>query len=299
MVGRRAKEIKDNLPLQGINGRNSSIGVLRNSRFDLKTLTTEQMILDLEQLTGSRIAADDMEPEEIAEQVELGVQFFKIRYSELIKRAYQIIIAGGRSNNHGPLVLSASHWLPQVAINTNGYPNINIGVSLGKNIKVYVHLLMVAVFDGRRPLLQYFESRRDNAMPRQEVSHLCHIKSCVNPKHLVIETQFRNKLRGNCWPFHHCIFDHGGRLCILHNEISQETCQLLCNPMLDHENKNTGFSLAQRMIQLQRQGQSFEGTIPPAENMIDLQAELLTSTDRLKKSEIDKKILYLNNHLEI
>lgn len=194
-------------------------------------------------------------------------------------------------------MLSATHWLPQVSVNTNGYPNINIGVSPGKNVKVYVHLLMVAVFGGRRPLLEYFESRRKNPMPFQEVSHLCHIKSCVNPKHLVIETQFRNKLRENCWPYKNCIFDHGGRLCLLHNDISQEACQLLCNPVLDQENKLTGLSLAARIQQLLRLAQSF--AVPAPGSLIDLQALLLTAEDPFETFEINKKIKYLTNNLEI
>lgn len=309
MRKRREKEIKDNRPLQGINGRNSSIGVPRNSRFDLKSLTTEEMIANLVEITGNEIPVDNVDPVIVSAMVNSGVMFFKIEYSELIKRTYQIVISGGRSNNHGPIDLSSTHWLPQVATG-NGYPNINIRIGPGKNLKVYVHLLMKAVFEGRHRLVEYFESHAKNFDgPKLEVSHLCHERTCVNPHHLVIESHTRNRLREACRIFGICANIHNGRFCILGDLITAEASELIRNPVLsvDQENRGTekftGFSFGERRDQLTRKGQAFEGTIPVPENLLDLRAQLVGLAESIpetfERRIIKKKIEMLESNMPI
>lgn len=301
MPHRRAKEIKNNGPFQGINDRVSSVGVPRKSRFNFKELSTAQMLADLESVTGRIIPVDDLHPEEIALKVESGVSFFKIKYKELVTRVYQLVIAGGRSSNQGPMDVSTSHWLPKISTN-KGYPCVNVGTgNRCEEVKVYTHILTLAVFKGRRALMEYFESHHGDE-PRQEASHMCHQRRCVNPDHLVVEEQSRNKLREVCRITGYCLNGHEGRFCILDDPISDRDSQLLCNPVLDKENsvvKHTGFSLAERVDQLQKSQVSIINTIRVSETLGELQELKQITPFSPKYLEIMKKIESLNKNLEI
>ena len=51
----------------------------------------------------------------------------------------------------------------------------------------------------------------------EDVSHLCHTPSCVNPAHLIQELHQRNSLRMNCKRTGICDCEHGGEQCLVLN----------------------------------------------------------------------------------
>ena len=65
-----------------------------------------------------------------------------------------------------------------------GYCQIRID-----KVKYYTHKIMLLA-----------DRKCGKVAPRMEVSHLCHRKRCVNPRHLTLETALQNKGRIGCMP---------------------------------------------------------------------------------------------------
>ena len=78
------------------------------------------------------------------------------------------------------------------AASSSGYIQVQ-GIKIHKQEKAFAHRLCWGVAYG-------FETLPDQtSMPKREISHLCHEKTCCNILHLCLELAVVNKSRNYCW----------------------------------------------------------------------------------------------------
>jgi len=77
-------------------------------------------------------------------------------------------------------------WLPQNSVRPDGYCGLKIPVPGGKYVNIMLHVLSCAAKMGQ------------DLGERTTVSHLCGVRKCFNPEHLVAESQAVNNSRNSC-----------------------------------------------------------------------------------------------------
>ena len=81
-------------------------------------------------------------------------------------------------------------WIPPPN-KVTGYPELRLPPSLAKRFKM---------FSAKNPghMLYAFENGRIIKQSNHDMSHLCHNRICINPKHLVYEPRWVNNARKTC-----------------------------------------------------------------------------------------------------
>ena len=83
--------------------------------------------------------------------------------------------------------------------NSDGYGILNVKWIDGARKQCRAHRLAYMI---------YYNTVDLGPQPQMEVSHICHVKNCLNPKHLVLEPHYINMSRQSCRHTGECLKMH-------------------------------------------------------------------------------------------
>lgn len=182
-----------------------------------------RMRREVEEVSGLQILDDDLDPGE--ERTLQQYKFFQLRYGFLVKAVHMLIVTG--CSSWGPVDMSTGHWISNAccADDKRTYTRIQIA-----NVKgLSCHQLLAGAFFGRKAMqgASADSSILSNNISDKVVSHLCHVKACVNPKHLVIESHSNNIARNKCAARGYCLGVHSGVSCVMFSSVEPDRFQEL------------------------------------------------------------------------
>jgi len=161
----------------------------------------------LEVFCGVRIIdrSDDMTTEEWEEQSGLGLRFFRIPYGHHVRAVHRLLVQGGEKLNTAPAFYHRSGHLLVTTCGRDA--NCDYGVLGTGNNYLFAHQFVAGVIFGPRAMIDA-SATPDGVRGGSAVSHLCHVKGCLNPDHIVIEQIADNHLRQGCADRRVCNMNH-------------------------------------------------------------------------------------------